>query len=150
MQELEVGSKAPPVPGVDFAAGPTALFFYKVTCPVCQMAAPVAGKFERAYPGRIVGIGQDPEEKLRQFDRQYGLGFSSITDLPPYDVSNAYGVVSVPTLFLAGTGGTILESVPSWDREGYNVVSRRLANLLDADPVLISEPGDGLPPFRPG
>jgi len=150
MAELEAGSKAPAVPGVDFPAGPTALFFYKVTCPVCQMAAPPAGKFEQAYPGRIVGIGQDPEEKLTEFDRQYGLGFASIPDLPPYDVSEAYGIVSVPTLFLVGTDGTLLESVPSWDRSGYNAVSERLAKLVGADPVSISEPGDGLPAFRPG
>ncbi len=150
MDELEVGSKAAAVPGVDFAAGPTALFFYKVTCPVCQMAAPAARKFEGAYPGRIVGIGQDPEEKLTEFDRQYGLGFASVADLPPYEVSNAYGIVSVPTLFLVGTDGVVLESVPSWDREGYNAVSQHLAKLVDSDPVVISEPGDGLPPFRPG
>jgi thiol-disulfide isomerase/thioredoxin len=150
MAELEAGSKAPAVPGVDFAAGPTALFFYKVTCPVCQMAAPAAGKLERAYPGRIVGIGQDPEEKLTEFDRQYGLGFASIPDLPPYDVSDGYDIVSVPTLFLVGTDGMLLESVPSWDRSGYNAVSEHLAKLVGADPVVISEPGDGLPAFRPG
>jgi thiol-disulfide isomerase/thioredoxin len=150
MAELEAGSKAPAVPGVDFSAGPTALFFYKVTCPVCQMAAPAAGKFEQAYPGRIVGIGQDPKEKLTAFDRQYGLGFASVTDLPPYDVSNGYGIISVPTLFLVGADGTLLESVPSWDRAGYNGVSERLAKLVGADPVAISDPGDGLPAFRPG
>src|SRR5919197_938469 len=99
MQEIQPGGKAPPVPGVDFTLGATALFFYKVTCPVCQIAAPVAAKLEQAYPGRIAGIGQDPEEKLAAFDRQYGLGFDSVTDLPPYDVSNAYGVIAVPTLF---------------------------------------------------
>ena len=150
MAELEIGSKAPAVPGVNFAAGPTALFFYKVTCPVCQMAAPAVGKFEQAYPRRIVGIGQDPKEKLTEFDREYGLGFSSVPDLPPYDVSEAYGIVSVPTLFLVGSDGTLLESVPSWDRDGYNAVSQRLAKLVGADPVPISEPGDGLPAFRPG
>ena len=150
MAELDVGSKAPAVPGVDFATGPTALFFYKVTCPVCQLAAPAAGKFEQAYPGRVVGIGQDPKENLTEFDRQYGLGFASVPDLPPYDVSEAYGIISVPTLFLVGTDGTLLESVPSWDRDGYNAVSEHLAKLVGADPVLISEPGDGLPAFRPG
>jgi len=135
---------------MDFAAGPTALFFYKVTCPVCQMAAPAARKFEQAYPGRIAGIGQDPAEKLAEFDRQYGLGFATVADLPPYDTSNAYGIISVPTLFLVGTDGMVLESVPSWDRDGYNAVSQRLAGLTGGAYVPISEPGDGLPPFRPG
>jgi len=150
MDTLEPGAKAPPVPGVDFGTAPTALFFYKVTCPVCQMAAPKARAFEEGYPGRILGVGQDPAEKLTAFDRQYGLGFGSVADLPPYELSNAYGIVSVPTLFLVGTDGVILESVPSWDRDGYNAVSEHLAKLLDTDPVVVSRPGDGLPPFRPG
>ena len=150
MAELQPGAKAPSVPGVDFGAGPTAVFFYKVTCPVCQMAAPIAHRFEEAYPGRIVGIGQDPVDKLTAFDRQYGLGFDSTPDLPPYDLSNAYGIESVPTLFLVGTDGVVLETVPSWDRDGYNALSEHLAKLLDADPVTVSERGDGLPPFRPG
>jgi peroxiredoxin len=117
---------------------------------VCQLAAPAARKFERAYPGRIAGIGQDPNEKLAEFDREYGLGFPSVADLPPYEVSNAYGIISVPTLFLVGTDGMVLESVPSWDRDGYNAVSERLAGLTGTGYVPISEPGDGLPPFRPG
>ena len=150
MDMLEQGAKAPPVPSVDFSGGPTALFFYKVTCPVCQMAAPAARKFEHAYRGRIVGIGQDPEDKLVAFGRQYGLGFRSIADLPPYEVSDAYGIISVPTLFLVGSDGVVLEAVASWDRDGNNAVSEHLAKLVGADPVVISEPGDGLPSFRPG
>jgi len=149
MAELEAGSKAPAVPGVDFSAGPTALFFYKVTCPVCQMAAPAAGMFEQAYPGRIRGIGQDPEEKLADFDRTYGLGFPSIAELPPYEVSNAYGIRTVPTTFLV-EDGSVIDTVESWDRDGLNGVSKQLASMLGADYASISEAGDGLPPFRPG
>ena len=64
MQALDPGSSAPPIPGVDFDTGPLALFFYKVTCPVCQLAAPKVAEFQRAYPGRIVGVGQDPEGRV--------------------------------------------------------------------------------------
>jgi peroxiredoxin len=150
LEPLQPGSVVPAVPGVDISAGPTVLFFYKVTCPVCQMAAAPVSRFERANPGRIVGIGQDPEEKLADFDRTYGLGFPSIADLPPYGLSNAYGVRVVPTAFLVGEDGSILDLVESWDREGLNRVSKQLASMLGADFVPISEPADGLPPFRPG
>jgi thiol-disulfide isomerase/thioredoxin len=147
---LAPGTPAPPVPGVDFSKGPTALFFYKVTCPVCQMAAPKAETFERAYPGRIVGVGQDPDQKLTAFDRQFGMSFPHLTDSPPYELSNAYGIRVVPTTFLVDPGGIVLESVESWDRDSLNALSVRLAELTGAAFVPISEPGDGLPPFRPG
>lgn len=150
MQTLSPGVAAPPVPGVDFADGPTALFFYKVTCPVCQMAAPKAETFQRAYPGRIVGVGQDPEEKLAEFDAQYGMSFPRVPDLPPYEISEAYGIRVVPTVVLVGRDGVVLDSVESWDRDGLNGVSKRLADLTGATYVPISDPADGLPTFRPG
>jgi peroxiredoxin len=150
LEPLQPGTVAPPVPGVDFSAGPTVLLFYKVTCPVCQMAAAPASRFEQAYPGRIKGIGQDPPDKLAEFDRTYGLGFASVADLPPYDLSNAYGIQAVPTTYLVDTGGSLRDVVESWDREGLNRLSKELASLLGVDFVTISEPSDGLPPFRPG
>ena len=149
-EPLRPGSAAPSIPGIDFSPGPNVLFFYKVTCPVCQLAAPPVSLFQRAYPGRIKGIGQDPSEKLAEFDRAYLMGFPSVADLPPYRVSNAYGIRTVPTTFLVDAEGTILDTVESWDRDGLNRVSKQLAALLGADFASISEPDDGLPPFRPG
>jgi peroxiredoxin len=150
MSPLQVGAIAPEVPGVRFGDGPVGLFFYKVTCPTCQMAAPNVGTFERAYPGRVIGIGQDPPEALERFAQTYGLGLRSVSDQPPYVTSDAYGIVSVPTLFLVGADATVLESVGAWDRDAFNRVSLHLAELTAADPVDISQLGDGLPAFQPG
>jgi peroxiredoxin len=149
-EPLRPGSAAPSIPGLDFSAGPNVLFFYKVTCPVCQLAAPPVSRFERAYPSRIKGIGQDTSEKLVEFDRTYSLGFPSVEDLSPYRLSNAYGIRTVPTTFLVDGEGSILDTVESWDRDGLNRVAKQLAALLGTDFASISEPGDGLPPFRPG
>jgi peroxiredoxin len=150
MSALTAGSTAPAIPGVDLQAGPKALFFYKVTCPVCQMAAPKVQAFEIGYPGRIVGIGQDPEAKLGAFADQFEMTFRSVVDAPPYDVSNAYGIEVVPTTFLIDQDRTILETVESWDREGLNRLSRRLGELTGSPFAPISDPSDGLPAFRPG
>jgi AhpC/TSA family len=135
------------LPAVD---GPRALFFYKVTCPVCQMAAPPVARFEEAYPGRIHGLGQDPEDHLEAFSNEHGLAFPSLVDAPPYPTSNAFGIRVVPTVFLLGGDDLVLEAVESWDRGGLNRVSERLAALTGLPYRAISEPGDGLPPFRPG
>ena len=149
MERIAPGAPAPNIPGVP-DAGPRAVVFYKVTCPVCQMAAPKAAAFHTAYPGRIVGIGQDPPDKLTAFDEQFGLGFHSVPEEPPYPASEAYGLRVVPTLVLVGADGTVRLSVESWDREGFNSVSRQLAELIELPYQPISRPGDGLPPFRPG
>jgi peroxiredoxin len=150
MAPIGQGARAPAIPDLDFSAGPTALFFYKVTCPVCQMAAPKAHSLATRYPERIAGIGQDPQEKLSDFEGRFGLGFPVTPDPPPYPVSNDYGIQVVPTLFLIDSEGVVLEAVESWDRDGYNAVSKRLSDLTGSPYVPISQPGDGLPAFRPG
>lgn len=150
MELLQPGSAAPPISKVDFAAGPTALWFFKVTCPVCQMAAPVAHVFEEAYPGRVAAVGQDPPEKLAEFDRTYGLGSTIRADFPPYPASNAYGISVVPTLYLVDTQGTVLDVVESWDLDGYRRASGRLAELLESPPANLAVVTKDLPRFRPG
>ena len=147
---LTPGSTAPPIPGAGPAAGPTAVVFYKVTCPVCQMAAPKLAAFGDAYPGRIVGVGQDPAEKLEAFGERFGMSIPVLPDLPPYPLSDAYAIEVVPTLFVLDGAGTVVEAVESWDRQGYNRASETLAGLIGEHSVPISEAGDGLPAFRPG
>ena len=96
---------------------------------------------------RIFAI--DTSEAKLEFARTFGVTFASIPDAPPYPVSSTYGVRTVPTLFLVD-GGTVLDVVESWDRDGYNRVSHGLAELIGADASTVSTPDDGLPPFRPG
>jgi peroxiredoxin len=150
MAPLQPGSGAPSVPGVSYAEGPRVLYFFKVTCPVCQLAAPKIQVLERAYPGRVTGVGQDPEDELARFAREYGTSFRWVADLPPYEVSEAFGIEVVPTTFLVSGDGRVLETVESWDREGLNRLSRHLASLLGVEPVPVSTPEDGLPDFQPG
>ena len=150
MSPLEVGDAAPPLPGVDFGGGPVGVFFYKVTCPTCQLAAPVIGAFERAYPRRVMAVGQDPANDLTRFSSEYRMGVPSIEDAPPYPISDAYRVASVPTLYLVGDGGRLLEFVGAWDRAGFNRVAHRIAELTGLEAADVSSPDDGLPDFKPG
>jgi peroxiredoxin len=121
-----------------------------VTCPVCQMAAPKIGALAAAYPGRITGIGQDPPDKLQRFGQSHGLAFPSLMDSVPYAISEGYGIRVVPTLFLVDAAGTVAGIAESWDRDGFNRLSLALAEATGSDYTPVSEPGDGLPAFRPG
>jgi peroxiredoxin len=147
---LRFGDDAPTIPGVRFDEGPVGLFFYKVTCPTCQLAAPTMAAFDRAFPGKVIGIGQDPQPDLVRFTQRYDMAIASIEDAPPYAISDAYGIESVPTLFLIANDGRVLESVGAWDRDGFNRVASTLAESLDLPPVVVSTEDDGRPAFKPG
>jgi hypothetical protein len=146
---LRTGARAPNVPGADLSSGPKTLFFYKVTCPTCQVAAPVAERLFGTFPDRFVAVVQDPPERVEGFAEEYGTTFQSVTDAPPYDLSIAYDIEVVPTLFLV-EDGSVTDIVESWDRDGWNRVASRLAGALGQSIGPLSEEGDGLPPFRPG
>ena len=77
------------------------------------------------------------------------MGIASVEDAPPYAVSDAYAVESVPTLFLVDDG-RVLDVVGAWDRDGFNRVAASLAGRLGAEPPLVSTTDDGLPEFQPG
>ncbi len=148
MTPIQPGAEAPSIPGVSFADGPGALLFYKVTCPTCQMAGPVAEELASRFPSRFAAIVQDPPERVEGFAREHGE-FPSVSEDPPYDNSNAYGVSVVPTLFVID-GGVVTHLVESWNRDGWNDVATRLAEAEGLAPEPVSTEGDGLPPFRPG
>ena len=125
--------------------------FFKINCPVCQMAAPKFEDLEAAYPGRVLAIGQDSDADLASFADTFGMASVPLQpDLPPYTLSDAYGVRVVPTMFLMDDSGAVVDVAESWDRDGYNRISRQLAEATDAEFVPLSEEGDGLPALRPG
>jgi AhpC/TSA family len=146
---IQVGSAAPSIAGVD-VGGPHALVFYKVTCSVTQMAGPPLARLGDAYPGAVVGVGQDPSEDLAAFAETYGWRFPQVPDLAPYTASDAYSIVSAPTVVMVDGDGRVADVVESWDRDGLNRASSTLAVLLHVEPAILSEPDDGLPAFKPG
>lgn len=146
---ISKGAAAPTVADVE-RDGPMALVFYKSTCSVTEMAGPPLAKLGAAYPGAVTGVGQDPQPTLDAFARELGWTFPQVPDLAPYVASDAYGILSAPTVVVIDAAGTVVDGVESWDRDGMNRASATLAGLLGVDPVVVSTPEDGLPDFKPG
>jgi peroxiredoxin len=150
---LAVGEKAPSFSLPDATTGDlveepwknerAALAFFKTTCPVCQMVAPKLNALAAAGVP-LIGVGQDPPANLQGYARTHGQDIPTLSEAPPYELSSAFEVTVVPTLFVVGEGGTIEDAVASWDRDGWNRVAQSLG--LPA----ISDESDGLPVFRPG
>jgi peroxiredoxin len=123
--------------------GRTVVAFFKVTCPVCKMVAP---KLAALADGgaRVVAVGEDPPAALARYAVEEGQGVPTVSEAAPYPVSDAYGITTVPTLFLVEADGTVADAVGGWDRDRWNAVAAAFGAPA------ISEPGDGLPVFRPG
>jgi peroxiredoxin len=143
MAPIPPGSVAPEIPGAVLGSGKHAVVFYKVTCPSCRVSALAIQRLHAAAPDRFVAVGQDPPEQLTEFAAELGVTFPAVPDTAPYPISEAYGLQTVPTLFVL-EDGRVVEAVESWHRELWN----RAAIGLTGSPV--SEDGDGLPPFKPG
>ncbi len=98
------------------AKGPALLAFFKVNCPVCQLTFPY---LERIHaPGRlpVYGISQNGPDDTRDFNRHFGITFPTLLDTEKsgFVVSNAFGISSVPTLFLVEADGRIAQVSEGW------------------------------------
>ena len=123
--------------------GPVVLAFFKTSCPVCRMSAPVVQAI--ADTGvRVVAIGEDPPKALVAFAADEGLTVTTLSESEPYAVSSAYGLDTVPSLFLVDEAGLVRDAVVSWDRDEWN----RFAVAAGGSEV--SSEADGRPPQRPG
>jgi len=65
---LEVPGEAVTDPWTE---GPTVLAFFKVSCPVCKMVAPMLTKLSEGG-ARVVAVGQDPPEAITQYNESQG------------------------------------------------------------------------------
>jgi len=105
-------------------AGPALVAFYKISCPVCQLTAPYLERLSAGGKIQIVGVSQDDVEATQGFNQRFGVTFPTLLDQASegYPASNAYGISSVPSLFLVEPDGRISKSVGGFskrDLEGF-------------------------------
>jgi peroxiredoxin len=127
---------------------PALLAFFKVSCPTCQYTFPF---LERLYRGRtnrdiaIYAISQDDAESTREFHSEFGITMPTLLDKKEegYPASNAYGLSTVPSLFLVAPDGRISLVLMGFDKKGMEDLGRRLGK----EPF---EPGEYVPEYKPG
>src|SRR5579864_8620681 len=92
--------------------GPALLVFYKVGCPVCQLTAPYLERLGASQTLQVVPISQDDDKATQGFSRHFGVTLPTLLDQANegYPASNAYGISSVPSLFLVEQDGHISKS----------------------------------------
>lgn len=101
------------------AQGPALLAFFKISCPVCQLAFPFLERIHRAGKVRIYGVSQNDAADTRGFAKRYGTTFPMLLDSQKsgFPVSNAYGISNVPTIFQIERDGSIGQAIVGWRKQ---------------------------------
>jgi peroxiredoxin len=104
------------------ANGPVLLAFFKISCPICQLAFPFLERIHQAGTLPIYGISQNDPADTRDFNQQFGVTFPTLLDSEDggFPASNDYGISSVPTMFLvapAEPGGLVSRVFEGWNKK---------------------------------
>jgi peroxiredoxin len=135
--------------------GPAVVAFFKVSCPVCQLAFPYLERIFKAYGQgakvTFVGVSQDSAADTKAFSSEFGISFSMLLDeKSKYPASNAYALTNVPTIFLISADGEIKSSIVGWSKPEMEQLSQKLARLSGQAVQRIFLPGDQVPEYKPG
>ena len=155
-QSLESGSRAPSfkLKNIDgatqsleeiLAKGPVLLAFFKISCPVCQLALPYLERLAASPSLQVVAISQDDDAATSGFRQRFGITFPALLDQSKegYPASNAYGITTVPSLFLVEKDGGITSSSTGFSK-------RDLESLGDRAGVRTFRPEDNVPEWKAG
>jgi len=134
--------------------GPVVAAFFKVSCPVCQFAFPFLERLYKRYGGdgvTFLGISQDDARATTKFAKEYGVTFPILLDDENgYLVSNAYGLTSVPTVFLIDTDGTVKISCMGFDKNDLESIAASLAERNKISLAPLFRPDEIVPANKPG
>jgi peroxiredoxin len=153
---VEVGARAPEfrlarldsgdVSLAEIAAdGPALLAFFKVSCPVCQLTFPFLERVHQAGALPVYGISQNNVRDTRTFAARYRTTLPMLLDdeKSGFPVSNAYGISSVPTIFLIERDGSVAQIMLGWRKQ-------EMAALSPAAGVSVIRPEDNVPEWKAG
>jgi len=127
------------------AKGPALLAFYKVSCPVCQLTFPYLERLSKSSGLQVVGISQDDVDATAGFNQRFGVSFPTLLDQSSegYPASNAYGISTVPALFLVEPDGRITKAANGFSK-------REMESLGERAGVAVFRPSDNVPEWKSG
>jgi peroxiredoxin len=136
------------------AQGPVLAAFFKVSCPVCQLAFPYLERISAAYGNnkpQMVGISQNDAAESALFARQFGVNFPiAMDEIGKYPASRAYGLTNVPTWFWISPEGKVELSSVGWDKKDMERLNQLYAAAADKTKVELFKPGESVPDYKPG
>lgn len=131
----------------------TLIAFFKINCPTCQFTFPFLEKLHKNYTGKgftLWGISQNNQAETLQFAREYKISFPLLLDQNNYQISYAYGITVVPTLFLIDKNQEILFTAEGFAKDDLEKLSIEIAQRIGSSPVNIFAGESYVPAFKAG
>jgi peroxiredoxin len=164
LAHIEVGKTAPEfsLPALDgkthtlkslLQRGPVVLAFFKISCPVCQFTFPFLQRIAERFEGKgvsVVGVSQDDGRDTKDFNREYGVKFTTLIDSKGYPASNAYGLTNVPTVFLIAPDGRIKIESTGFDKAALEKIALELTQHERMAAAPLFRPDEIIPAYKPG
>jgi peroxiredoxin len=161
---IEIGQSAPgfslkALDGKEYSLGslveqgPVVLAFFKISCPVCQFTFPFVQRlFERYGSAGVsfLGISQDDARATREFNQEYGVKFPTLVDDHGYPVSNAYGLTTVPTIFLVAPDGGVKIQCAGFSKSDLENIAAELAQHRALGRAPLFSRDEIVPDYKPG
>ena len=133
--------------------GPVVAAFFKISCPVCQFTFPYLQRLAERYSGdsaTVIAISQDDARGTAEFNREYGVRFTTLLDDAGYPVSNAYGLSLVPTIFLIEPDGKVKVSCMGFDKRELEKIAAELSQRRKIAAAPLFRPDEVIPAQKPG
>ena len=127
------------------ARGRVLLVFFKVTCPVCQLTMPFLERMHGSGRLAICGISQNDAADTREFNQYFGVTFGTLLDSEDEDfpASNAYGIASVPSMFLVEPDAVISRVIEGWNKMDMEALGAAVG-------IPLFRPQDNVPAWKAG
>lgn len=164
MNTIVAGQKAPDfsLPSLDgkgyslaelLKHGPVLAAFFKISCPVCQFTFPFLERLYQRYGNgdvTFLGISQDDKRATKEFGDEYGVTFPVVMDATGYPASNAYGLSSVPTIFLINPNGSVKLTCFGFNKKDLEAIAASLSERQKIPLAVFFRPEEAVPANRPG
>ncbi len=119
----------------DYKGKVVLLEFWATWCPPCRASVPALVALKKKYEQKgfiLLGVSidsdSDASEKVKQFSVAYNINYPVL--LANEATPNAYNVISIPTSFLIGKDGKIVDIYRGYSEEFDNNVSAQIEKLL--------------------
>jgi peroxiredoxin len=98
----------------------------------------------------LVGVSQDDAAATKKFCAEFGVTFPILLDEKGYPASNAYGLMTVPTIFLIESSGTVKISSMGFVKTDLELIARELAEARKMPAVPLFRADEKVPASKPG
>jgi len=122
-------------------AGPLLLLFVSEECPTSRLTLARLAAIRKplqAGGASIVAIHQDAPDVAAATMRECDSDFLALCEPAPFVTASAFGIATVPTIFLLSTEGRVLDVCEGWSFEDLSRMAARVAELGGCEPARIA------------